>query len=224
MEAHGALLDLQAKLQPLNFAGNKTTTKSSDKRIALKSAAVLIVFIAHAITIASLTNWKHAFTENIHHSEIVLSGRLIAENSQSAGAQSTSTAEIQISPTTPSTISHQLAQTEPVPPSNAIVLEKSISHYFEPDQVETPALPVGEWAIHAEVIPFGNSLRITAKLWISAEGTIERWELLNDDPNALASKVVKDINKTIMNGAQIGNHRVASIKYVEFVIEHSTIE
>lgn len=83
---------------------------------------------------------------------------------------------------------------------------------------------MGEWAIHAEVIPFGNSLRITAKLWISAEGTIERWELLNDDPNALASKVVKDINKTIMNGAQIGNHRVASIKYVEFVIEHSTIE
>lgn len=93
--------------------------------------------------------------------------------------------------------------------------------HYEDYQVDTPAMPVGEWVINPEPLPFGRTSTIPVKVWVSAQGAIERWQVLGKNAPPQAETVLKDLNRTVLNPARIGDQPVASIRYIELIIERT---
>lgn len=79
--------------------------------------------------------------------------------------------------------------------------DASPSIYFESDQLDKKAEPVGDWEVDARVWPSGlKSVRI--EIWVDDEGHIERWNFLDlDKPSPELMQFLHPLPTTLMNPA-----------------------
>lgn len=104
--------------------------------------------------------------------------------------------------------------------SNSGQLDPVHSIYLRVDEVDQPAMPVGEWVINTQAWPPHTTTRVIVKVWISAKGQIDKWELVDasaSDPFALEG--FKSIKETILNPAWLNGVPVASFRLLEMDIE-----
>lgn len=93
--------------------------------------------------------------------------------------------------------------------------------YLPIDAVDEPAVPLGDWIIDTEVLPPHYTLRLVLTLWISAEGTIDKWELQDETGNqALARQALAYLDKTPIQPALLNHIAVPSFRRLEIVISH----
>lgn len=91
--------------------------------------------------------------------------------------------------------------------------------YLPIDAVDQAAVPLTDWAIDTEVLPRGYTLRLVLQLWISADGTLDRWEILGDNPNpALAHKALAHLKDTTIQPALLQQTAVPSFRQLEIVV------
>lgn len=131
---------------------------------------------------------------------------------------------IEATPAGPS--EHETSHTEPVVASNRSdeiepdAFDRRRSIYLQVDEVDQPAMPVGEWVINTQAWPPHTATRVIVKIWISAKGHIDDWELVGpsaDDPFVLEG--FKAIKETILNPAWLNGVPVASFRLLEIDIE-----
>lgn len=79
---------------------------------------------------------------------------------------------------------------------------------------------MGEWVINAQGWQLGTTTRLTFWVWISADGVIDRWEIVGDlaDDN-ITMRSLQQLTETIMNPALIDGVPVPSYRFLELVIE-----
>jgi hypothetical protein len=103
---------------------------------------------------------------------------------------------------------------------NAYQPEATPPIYLEPDQVDYAARPVGEWVINTQLWPIGQRSKVKVKLWISSIGAIDKWEVIEAEPSELVAKAgLEPLNETLLNPALAGGVPVASIQFLEFVVD-----
>lgn len=91
--------------------------------------------------------------------------------------------------------------------------------YLPIDAVDQAAIPLTDWTIDTEVLPRGYTLRLSLQLWISASGTLDRWEILGDTANpALAHKALAHLNDTPIQPALLNQIAVPSFRQLEVVV------
>ena len=92
--------------------------------------------------------------------------------------------------------------------------------YWENSEVDVAAQPVGEWEINPNTLPLASVTVVELKLWISANGVIEAWELLGERANQRAVlDCLQPISGTAVNPAKRHGQPVASVKLIELRIE-----
>ncbi|MEO8122386.1 MAG: hypothetical protein ABI606_24070 [Rhodoferax sp.] len=94
-----------------------------------------------------------------------------------------------------------------------------VTGYLGIDDVDQPAMPVGEWVIDPQAWPLGRSSRLTFQVWISATGVIDHWELIGDlAGDTTAMRGLQQLSETIVNPALLNGLPVASFRLLEVVI------
>lgn len=73
--------------------------------------------------------------------------------------------------------------------------------YFDPDQLDKKADPVGEWVVDASAWP--HELKsVQIELWVNDEGQIDRWHFLNvPQPSPELLQFLRPLPRTLMNPA-----------------------
>ncbi|SDO34093.1 hypothetical protein SAMN05216303_1011174 [Rhodoferax sp. OV413] len=92
--------------------------------------------------------------------------------------------------------------------------------YLPIEKVDQPATPLGDWEIDPEMLPRNTTLRVAIQLWISAQGTIDYWDLLDtsiSDPD-LVQKALATIEQTRLQPALLNHTAVPSVRRLELVI------
>ena len=117
----------------------------------------------------------------------------------------------------------------PVPaPSTAPQSESATSltsprlpDYLPIDEVDQPAEPLGDWAINANAIPPDKHLRLVLRLWVSASGSIDKWELADDAGQPqLAQKILMSLDQTPFQPALLRQMPVPSFRQLEMLVTH----
>lgn len=88
--------------------------------------------------------------------------------------------------------------------------------YLGPDEVDSPAEPVGDWVIDGRSIAPGQPLQWNIRVWISANGNVDGWELIGhsaDDP--IAQQALRELNLTVLNPARLDGKAVPSYRNLE---------
>jgi hypothetical protein len=94
-----------------------------------------------------------------------------------------------------------------------------LAGYLAIDAVDQAAVPQGDWAIDSDILPRGYTLRLVLKLWISAGGTIDHWEITDDGGNpALAAQALSTLDRTPIQPAQLHHIPVPSYRQLEVVL------
>jgi len=128
----------------------------------------------------------------------------------------------QAEPGPPNPPEHPLA---PKPQSAYVVPKKPTAApepigYLPFEAVDQAAVPMGDWMIDTDVMPPGRSLRVVLKLWISATGVIDHWELsgIAGDEEALARRALTNLSKTLFQPAFLDQVPVPSFRQLEIVL------
>ncbi|MFM1980852.1 MAG: hypothetical protein RLZ68_2117 [Pseudomonadota bacterium] len=88
------------------------------------------------------------------------------------------------------------------------------------DEVDTPAMPVGEWVIDFSELPPGRISGLVIEMWISAAGKLEHWELVGDLANReLIKRSLRQLAATPINPALLNGRSVASFRRIEILID-----
>lgn len=163
----------------------------------------------------------------------VVQARLLPETSVQKEEESQTSGQLQaaiIAPTPPLITLHK-AQTQsdhntpnPIsvatPAEQSIPTAPSIEGYLPIEKVDQPATPLGDWEIDPEMLPRNTTLRVAIQLWISAQGTIDHWDLLDtsiSDPD-LVQKALSTIEQTRLQPALLNHTEVPSVRRLELVI------
>lgn len=97
----------------------------------------------------------------------------------------------------------------------------TLSGYLPIDAVDQPAEPLGDWAINANAIPPDQHLRLVLRLWISASGSIDKWELADDAGQPeLAKKILMSLDQTPLQPALLRQMPVPSFRQLEMLLTH----
>ena len=120
-----------------------------------------------------------------------------------------------------SQIAPVVAETIVAAPTDAAgIVRWKDNSFFTIDEVDTPALPVGDWVINFSVWPTGRSPAIVVEMWISAEGKLEHWELVSETPNReMIETSLRNLEDTPINPALRFGKRVASFRRVEIIVD-----
>ena len=120
---------------------------------------------------------------------------------------------------------HQPLQPGPTPsaaPESASApspTSPSQSGYLPIDAVDQPAEPLGDWAINASAIAPDQHVRLVLRLWISASGSIDKWELADDAGQPeLAQKILMSLDQTPLQPALLQQMPVPSFRQLEMLI------
>ena len=107
------------------------------------------------------------------------------------------------------------------PPQIATEIEQFANkNYLAIDEVDTAAEPVGDWVIDFSKWPLRHTSAVIVKLWISATGQLEHWELDGDLPDREAIEMaLTPIDRTPINSARLNGHAVASFRRIEIAVE-----
>lgn len=118
----------------------------------------------------------------------------------------------------PAALPPSLNTPEPAPvPEPPAPLEPA--GYLPIDAVDEAAVPLADWAIDTDVLPRGYTLRLVLQLWISAQGSLDRWEILGDTANrALAQKALANLADTPIQPALLHQVAVPSFRQLEVVV------
>jgi hypothetical protein len=80
-------------------------------------------------------------------------------------------------------------------------------------------MPLGDWVIDTDVLPRSYTLRLVLQLWISANGTIDHWDLVGDTANpVLAAKALAHLDQTPLQPALLNQLAVPSLRQLEIVV------
>lgn len=226
MARHGAPPNSRVRRRQSNIAGNRSLEWIYSPRFTARAAIALFVLGAHTVLIVLVFQWTPRYSSNQSSEPLVIVAKFIA----SAGLE-TSSSETPSQTPNRSTIENSLPTVEPTPNTkqNSPPLLRSYSDaadhpHFHDNEVDLPATPVGDWVINPTPLPIDRPSRLAIKIWVSAEGSIERWELIAEDAPAGADIVLQDLNRTVMNAARIGGKRVASIRFIELVVDRTDFE
>lgn len=115
------------------------------------------------------------------------------------------------------------------PPSiqlpNAKQAQVEVTHavnnkFLSIDEVDTPAMPVGEWVIDFSELPSGHISGLVIEMWISAAGKLEHWELVGDLANReIIKRSLRQLANTPINPALLNGRSVASFRRIEILID-----
>jgi hypothetical protein len=93
------------------------------------------------------------------------------------------------------------------------------SYYVESEFLDQSPYPVDDWILISEYLPKGVVLTLNLKLWISADGRIDRFEVNYDNvTHPWLKGYLKNIKETEMIAARDRNGPVASVMYVEMQV------
>jgi hypothetical protein len=91
--------------------------------------------------------------------------------------------------------------------------------YYYEHEIDEPASLVGELDINVEAWPLGKVVKLNIRLFISENGTVNKWELLStDDHTDNVSDGLAYFSNSIFNPAKFRDKFVSSIKDIEVVI------
>lgn len=167
-----------------------------------------------------------------HHSQSVVHARLIpAQDIATAG----DTASMPPVPNpAPDTATPPSAPVTPLPPPAAVPppeppptedpsaapASPSLPGYLPIEAVDQPATPLGDWDINPDELPRDTTLRLQIQLWISAQGSIDQWDLLDGSQadTVLVYKALSNLQHTRLQPALLNHVAVPSVRRVELVI------
>lgn len=91
--------------------------------------------------------------------------------------------------------------------------------YLASDEVDQPAAPIGDWVIDADILPRGTALHLVIRLWVSATGRLDRWELEGSPENeALARRALENLDRTAIRPALLNHIAVPNLQRIEVVV------
>lgn len=98
--------------------------------------------------------------------------------------------------------------------------EVTRAYFYSTPDVTVNATPVGEWIVNPVAWPVGQVNFLKIQLWISADGIVDRWELIAPGiQNEQIAEGLAFLSQTILNAAQINSVRVASTQIIELTID-----
>ena len=157
-----------------------------------------------------------------HHSQSVVHARLIPV--QDAGIANTAPVP-NPNPVTPLPPAAAVPPPEPLPAEDppetpATPASPSLPGYLPIEAVDQPATPLGDWEINPDELPRDSTLRLQIQLWISAQGSIDQWDLLDGSQadTALVYKALSNLQNTRLQPALLNHVAVPSVRRVELVI------
>ena len=157
-----------------------------------------------------------------HHSQSVVHARLIP--AQDAGTANTAPVP-NPNPVTPLPPAAAVPPPEPLPAGDppetpATPASPSLPGYLPIEAVDQPATPLGDWEINPDELPRDTTLRLQIQLWISAQGSIDQWDLLDGSQadTALVYKALSNLQNTRLQPALLNHVAVPSVRRVELVI------
>ncbi|WP_367847162.1 hypothetical protein [Rhodoferax sp. WC2427] len=86
--------------------------------------------------------------------------------------------------------------------------------------MDQPATPLGDWEINPDELPRNTALRVNIQLWISAQGTIDQWDLLDASlaDSGLVDAALTNLQRTRLQPALLNHVAVPSVRRLELVI------
>ena len=85
-------------------------------------------------------------------------------------------------------------------------------------EIDSPAQLVGEWYVLSTLWP-SDVRKIRARLWISAKGVIDKWEVLDPPANEKVEASLEWMDRSILNPAMKNGRSVASVMEIELSLE-----
>jgi hypothetical protein len=123
------------------------------------------------------------------------------------------------SATPPATSSAPIETIKPRLPEISTPTSSAPIAYLPFDAVDTPATPIGDWLIDADALPRYTELRLVLRLWISATGVLDRWEVTDQTiATELTDRILADLDKTPIQPATLNNVAVPSVRQLEVVL------
>ena len=109
---------------------------------------------------------------------------------------------------------------EPPPPEGPAPAGPSLPGYLPIEAVDQPATPLGDWEINPDELPRDTTLRVQIQLWISAQGMIDQWDLLDASlaDTGLVNKALSNLQQTRLQPALLNHVAVPSVRRLELVI------
>ena len=125
----------------------------------------------------------------------------------------------------PATVKRDSADPPSIQPRNATLAPVElnpnvVNKFLSIDEVDTPAMPVGDWVIDFSELPPGHTSSLVIEMWISAEGKLEHWELIGDLADRdVAERSLKHLTNTPINPALLNGQTVSSFRRIEIMID-----
>ncbi len=112
------------------------------------------------------------------------------------------------------------APTKTTPSSPPLPTSTTPSGYLPIEDVDQPATPLGDWDIDPDLLPRNTSLQVKLQLWISAQGTIDQWDLLEASLTdaGLVDKILSNLQHTRLQPALLNHVAVPSVRRLELSI------
>nr|WP_315186852.1 hypothetical protein [uncultured Albidiferax sp.] len=111
---------------------------------------------------------------------------------------------------------------EPAPPEapSSAPASPSLPGYLPIEAVDQPATPLGDWEINPDELPRDTTLRVQIQFWISAQGTIDQWDLLDASlaDTGLVNKALSNLQQTRLQPALLNHVAVPSVRRLELVV------
>jgi hypothetical protein len=107
-------------------------------------------------------------------------------------------------------------------PAAARIVETTTNRegFLSPDQVDVRARPSGDWAVEADQLMPNSRFSVKFAVWVSAEGRIVRWKLIEQVPEGpWASQLLAPIESTLMEPATLNGRKVPSVSVHELGIQ-----
>jgi hypothetical protein len=117
------------------------------------------------------------------------------------------------------------ASLEPLPTTDLEIIKKQESRfsrfaeYFRSQDLDVPAEPVNDWVLNVDSIPPNQSVTLVVAVYVSAQGDLDHFEVLNSSINvAETTKLVSKLETTLFVPARRAGLTVPSIREIEITI------
>lgn len=107
--------------------------------------------------------------------------------------------------------------------TNGVQLGWSAELYRSSPDVDTRAAPTIDWAVNRQAVPNGVYAQLVVTIWISAEGVVDHFELLQQQPSGdWATAVLSSFQTTAIEPATLAGMPVASTMTIELSFDNNT--
>lgn len=176
----------------------------------------------HLLVLVSLWRYSPPHQVSPHSKASVIQAQLIPDtNTQPSPAAPTELTQPN-SPSLPAPQGPYVVTTEQnlKYPLSATTSNLSPAGYLPIEAVDQPATPLGDWEINPDMLPRNTTLRVNVQLWISAQGTINQWDLLDESMAnvGLVREALHNLQQTRLQPALLNHIAVPSVRRLELVI------